>query len=80
MEVPLTPEVEAQLKAFAATREITPEALAIELLQRHLAYESWFKAEVQEGLDDLDAGRALPHEQVRESVAKYLSPHEHPVV
>ena len=32
--------------------------------QEEAEYEAWFKAKVQQGLDELDAGLGIPHEEV----------------
>ena len=33
-------------------------------VERHLDYDSWFRQQVQKGLDQLDRGEFLTHEEV----------------
>lgn len=38
-------------------------------LAKYLAHETWFREEVRKGQDDLAAGRAVAHEDVRNRLA-----------
>lgn len=39
-------------------------------LHAGLDYEEWFQQEVAKGLAELDAGKAIPHEQVLKHLAR----------
>lgn len=38
--------------------------------QEEAEYDAWFRAKVQQGLDEADAGLGIPHEEVEEYFAK----------
>ena len=48
--------------------ERLPDDASIE----EIMYELYFRASVDRGLDDLDKGNTVSHEEVRRSVAKWL--------
>ena len=62
--IELTDEQEAQLKLMADRDSLTPETMAAQLVGRSVAYDAWYPAKVQEGLDDIAAGRVLTTEDV----------------
>ena len=53
MEVRLTPELEARLKQAADETSSPPDE-----------YDEWFRQQVRKGIDQLDSGETLSHEQV----------------
>ena len=40
--------------------------------EKQAAYDAWYLAEVQKGIDDCDAGRVVPHEQVMMEARQHL--------
>lgn len=40
--------------------------------EKQAAYDAWFIAEVQKGIDDCDAGRTVPHEEVMLKARQHL--------
>ena len=64
MEVPLTAEQQAQLKALATRQGSSPTELAHRMLAASLEYEEWFSRAVDEGLAAADRGKLIDHEEV----------------
>ena len=61
----LSQEVLAAVDGMAKTKGRSRAWVIQDALNRYLAYEIWFREEVQKGLDDLEAGRTLSHEEVK---------------
>jgi len=40
--------------------------------EKQAAYDEWYLAEVQKGLDDIEAGRVIPHEEVMKQAREHL--------
>ena len=70
MEVPLSPDTHAKLARIAAERGRDTQALAQEAIERFVDYDEWFTRQVQEGIDQLDAGQFLTHEEVGARIDK----------
>ena len=49
-------------------RDFMREAIAKQ--QEEAEYDAWFREQVQRGLDELDAGLGIPHEEVKARFAK----------
>ena len=64
MEVRLNPDVEAKLARLAAERGRNAEMLAQEAIEHFVDYDEWFVSEVEKGLDQIDCGKLLTHEEV----------------
>jgi predicted transcriptional regulator len=64
MEVHFTPEVEDRIQRVAAENRSTADDYIQQLVERHLDHDSWFRQQVQKGLDQLDRGEFLTHEEV----------------
>jgi predicted transcriptional regulator len=64
MPLHLTPELEQRLEQVAAQSGRTPEELAHEALDRFVTEQEEILAAIQEGDDDIAAGRVLDHEEV----------------
>jgi len=65
MEVHLTPEQEARLNQLASQTGRGTDDLVQEAVDRMLAYETWFKEQVQAGLDQISRGEVVENEEVR---------------
>ena len=72
MEVPLSPEQEAELSRIADQTGRTADELAREALDRYLTEESRFRAGVQAGLDAADRGDFVPTSEVWARVERAL--------
>lgn len=73
MDVPLSPEQEAELGALAASRGRRPSELATELLTSSLEHERWFISEVEKGLAQADQGELIEHDEVVRRIEQRLS-------
>ena len=69
MEVPLSPDTQAKLARIAAERGRDTQALAQEAIERFVDYDDWFTRQVQEGIDQLDRGQFVSHEEVGARIA-----------
>ena len=58
-------EAQAAVLDSEAAREAKPvEAVVMDLIQRRVDYDAWFRAEVQKGIDEADRGQLIPHAEV----------------
>jgi predicted transcriptional regulator len=64
MEVHLTPEQEAELSKLATRRGRKANELAGEVIGFYLEHEARFIEAVKRGLDSLDRGEQVSHEEV----------------
>jgi predicted transcriptional regulator len=64
MNVSLDPAVQAKLQRLAAESGRDAEVLAREAMERFVNYDEWFITEVEKGLEQIDRGEVLTHEQV----------------
>lgn len=64
MEVQLTPEQEAELSKLASQRGREPQQLAEEVLTSYLENEARFVEAVQRGIESLNRGECISHEEV----------------
>ena len=64
MNIHFPAQLEARLQQMAAESGRTAEDVVTTLLAEHLAYDDWFRAQVQEGLGSLDAGDSVSHDEV----------------
>ena len=78
MEVHLTPDVEAKLARLAAEQGRNAEALAQEVIEHFVDYDAWFIREVEKGLEQIDRGKLLTHEEVGERLEKRIARKQSP--
>ena len=64
--IELTEEQAAHFAERSGAEDQPLEALLAEAVQGQLAYDLWVDAETQRGLDELDRGEAISHEDVVE--------------
>jgi predicted transcriptional regulator len=79
MEVHLNPDLQARLAHLAAEQGRDAEALAREAIERFVDRDEWFLREVEKGLAQIEQGRVLTHEQVRQRLEKRLAEKQHRV-
>ncbi|MGO8757819.1 MAG: CopG family ribbon-helix-helix protein [Terracidiphilus sp.] len=72
MTVQLTSEQEARLSEIAAQAGRGVDDLAREAVDRYLAEDARFRAEVQKGIDEAERGELLTAGQVWERVERVL--------
>lgn len=73
MELRLPPELENKLARVAEQRGVTVDAFAREALERAANYDEWFVREVEKGLETVDRGEVLTHEEMGARLRRHLS-------
>jgi predicted transcriptional regulator len=74
MEVNIPPDQEAQLSHLAETTGRGTDDLVQEAVDRMLAFNQWFKEQVQVGIDQLDRGEFIEEEAMDARVDRMLQP------
>jgi len=64
MEVHFTPELQAKLDRVAAENSSGADEYVQQLVEQYLDHDAWFRQRVRKGLDQLDRGEFLTHEEV----------------
>ena len=64
MEVHFTPELKAKLDRVAADVHSGPDEYVQQLVEHYLDHDVWFRQKVSAGLEQLDRGESLTHEDV----------------
>ena len=72
MEVHLPQQQEAQLKDLAAQTGRGTDELVQEAVARLLAYNEWFQAQVQVGIDQIARGEFIEEEEMDARVERML--------
>ena len=65
MDISFAPELEAKLNQIASQEGKVASQLVQELVVNYLDHDQWFRQQTQKGLDSLDQGKFVPHEEVR---------------
>jgi predicted transcriptional regulator len=74
MEVRFNPEFEAELNRVASENGRAAEQLVQEIVQNYLDHDHWFRAEVQKGLEQLDQGEFVDHDEVLARIERMFHP------
>lgn len=64
MEVHLPPDLQAKIDRAAAENNSGAEGYVKQLVEHYLEHDAWFRQKVKRGLDQLDRGEFLTHEDV----------------
>jgi predicted transcriptional regulator len=64
MEVSFKPDLLAKVNRIAAENNSGPEEYVHQLVEHYVDHDAWFREQVKNGLDQLDRGEFLTHEQV----------------
>jgi predicted transcriptional regulator len=64
MEIPFPPEFEAKISRLAAASGRNPNQLVLEIVQSYIEHDQWFREQVSEGLEQLDQGISVSHDEV----------------
>jgi predicted transcriptional regulator len=70
MEVHFSPELQAKLNRVAAENNSVADEYVEQLAEHYLDHDAWFRQQVQKGLDQLDRGEFLTHEEVGTRIEK----------
>jgi len=66
MEVHFNAELQAKLDRVAAENHSDTAAYVLQLVEHYVDHDAWFRRKVTAGLDELDRGDFVTHEQVAE--------------
>jgi len=72
MEIHFSPETQAKLARAAADNSGGVDEYVQQLVENYLGHDEWFREQVKKGLDQLDRGEFLTHEQVGTRIDKLL--------
>ena len=72
MEVHFTPELQAKLDRVAAENSSGADEYVQQLVEQYLDHDAWFRQRVRKGLDQLDRGEFLTHEEVGAHIEQML--------
>jgi len=64
MEVHFTPELQAKLESVAAENRRSVDEYVQQLVESYVDHDSWFRYKVTRGLEKLNRGAWLTHEEV----------------
>lgn len=70
MELRLTPELQAKVERAAAENHSGAAEYVQQLVEHYVDHDQWFRQQVQKGLDQLDRGEFLEHEEVWARIEK----------
>ena len=74
MEVHFTPEVQTKIDRLAAENSSASDEYVRQLVEHYLDYDSWFRQKVKRGLERLDRGEFLTHEEVGKRLDRMFHP------
>ncbi len=60
----LPPELQAKVDRAAAENNSGAEEYVKQLVEHYLEHDAWFRQQVKKGLDQLDRGEFLTHEEI----------------
>ena len=69
----LPPDVEAKLSRLADEQGRDRGSLVVEAVERMVDHDTWFIAEVEKGLADLERGAVLSHEELGQRLEDRLA-------
>lgn len=55
----------ARLDSLAGSLNCSRAVVIKEAVEKYLEYDAWVRAEVQKGLDAVQAGQTIPHEEMK---------------
>ena len=64
MEVHLKPELQARVDRAAKENNSGPAEYVQQLVEHYVDHDVWFREQVKKGLDQLDRGEFLTHEEM----------------
>jgi predicted transcriptional regulator len=74
MEVHFRGEIEAKIQQAAAEHGSSADTYVQQPVEQHLDHDSWFWQQAKKGLEQLDRGEFLTHEEVVARMEKMLRP------
>jgi len=77
IEINFSPELEAKLDRIATQQGRDAQALVREAVERLLDYDEWFSREIEKGLEQIDSGEVLEHDEVGKRLEERLAEKQH---
>ena len=74
MEVHLTPDTEEKVARAAVANESTTSEYIQQLVETYVDHDLWFREQVKKGLDQLDRGEYIAHEELKLRLQRSLDP------
>jgi predicted transcriptional regulator len=74
MEVKLNPELQAKLASVAGENNRGVKDHVQQLVEHYLDHDEWFRQQVKRGLDQLDGGEFVSHEEVGTRLKQMFRP------
>jgi predicted transcriptional regulator len=74
MEIHLPENQESQLNEMAARTGRGTDDLVLEAIDRWLAHDEWFEAQVQVGIDQIKGGEFIEEDEMDARVERMLQP------
>lgn len=65
LSIRISPELKDRLDLLAQQTRRSKSYLAAEAIEAYVAIESWQLEKIHKGLEDLEAGRVVSHEEVK---------------
>lgn len=73
MEVHFTPDLQDKLNRIAAENSSGADEYVQKLVEHYVDHDEWFRQEVKKGLDQLQRGEFLTHDEVGIRMEKMFS-------
>jgi predicted transcriptional regulator len=70
MEVHLKPELQARVERAAAENQSEAAEYVQQLVENYVEHDAWFRQQVKKGLDRLDRGEFVTHEEMAARIEK----------
>jgi predicted transcriptional regulator len=74
MEVHLNAELQAKVERAAAENQSDPADYVQRLVENYVEHDTWFRQQVKKGLEQLDRGEFLTHEEMAARIEKMFRP------
>ncbi len=74
MEVHLNAELQAKVERAAAENQSEPADYVQRLVENYVEHDAWFRQQVKKGLEQLDRGEFLTHEEMAARIEKTFRP------
>jgi predicted transcriptional regulator len=70
MEVHFNPDLETKVNRVAAENRSGADEYVQQLVEHYVDHDAWFRQKVRQGLEQLDRGEYLTHEEVGERIER----------
>jgi predicted transcriptional regulator len=74
VKVHLEPELQAKVDRAAKESNCSPAEYVRQLIEHYVDHDVWFREQVKKGLDQLDRGEFLTHEEIGPRIGQMFRP------